>query len=90
MGDEGTPGIYCDIAMGNEGTPGIYCDIAIEDESIPGMYQDITMGDEAILGFYLPGHSYYFLRINLTEKNLCQIGNQTHDLDTNCLAHRSS
>ncbi len=29
------------------------------------------------------------LRINVTEKNFCHMGNQAHDLDTNCLAHRS-
>ncbi len=29
------------------------------------------------------------LRINVTETNCCHIGNQTHDLGTNCIAHRS-
>ncbi len=30
-----------------------------------------------------------FLRINVTEKNFCNMGNRTHDLGTNRLAHRS-
>ncbi len=30
-----------------------------------------------------------FLRINMTEKNFCHIGNQTHDFGTICLSHRS-
>ncbi len=34
-------------------------------------------------------HGILFLRINVTGKNFCHLGNQTHDLSTNRLAHTS-
>ncbi len=36
--------------------------------------------------FILRRYSILFLRINVTEKNCCHMGNRTHDLGTNHLA----